>query len=114
VSESAPADPAVRNQLQLALAMLSCMDTSSLGHRLRAMRQARGLSQSQLAAMAGVDRSHIYNLELGITTGPSFVLLGALAAVLGVPPSWLVGREPVTADEPQSHDIPSQHEPTES
>jgi XRE family transcriptional regulator, regulator of sulfur utilization len=36
-----------------------------LGRRLSALREARGLSQTQLADMAGVGRAHLSQIENG-------------------------------------------------
>jgi transcriptional regulator with XRE-family HTH domain len=71
-----------------------------LGHRLRAARLARGLTQAQLAAMAGVGNTHISKLESGRSRKPSFVLLGVLAAALEVDAVWLLGHERDAAGRP--------------
>jgi transcriptional regulator with XRE-family HTH domain len=84
----------------LAAAALLTPAQVTLGQRLRAARAARGLTQTQLAAMVGVPVSRISKLEIGTTRQPSFVLLGAVAAALDVSPTWLAGLAPATPGEP--------------
>lgn len=51
--------------------------------RLRFLRTNKGLTQTQLAELIGLDQSHISKLETG-TTKPSYDTLTKLAAALGV------------------------------
>jgi transcriptional regulator with XRE-family HTH domain len=57
---------------------------------LRILRQRHGLSQDDLARVAGVTRTTVIRLEAGVVPHPSTVT--KLAAVLGVDAVWL-GRE---------------------
>jgi transcriptional regulator with XRE-family HTH domain len=60
----------------------------SFGHRVRDLRQARGLSQEELAESAGVHRTYVSSLERGQrNVGLDNIL--AIAAALGVPASDL-------------------------
>ena len=52
--------------------------------RLKTFRQQKGLTQEQLAALVGVRRETIGNLENG-RYNPSLVLAWRIAAVFGVP-----------------------------
>ncbi len=52
------------------------------GRRLRALRDARGLTQEQLAEMAGLDRTYIGDAELG-KRNPSLKSIDKLARALG-------------------------------
>jgi transcriptional regulator with XRE-family HTH domain len=53
----------------------------ALGARIRQMRQARGLSQEQLALEAGLDRSYVGGVERG-ERNISFVSLCRIARAL--------------------------------
>jgi transcriptional regulator with XRE-family HTH domain len=54
------------------------------GKRLKEVRLAKGLTQKELAAAAGLSTWHISNLERGINA-PSFPVLETLASKLGIP-----------------------------
>jgi transcriptional regulator with XRE-family HTH domain len=60
----------------------------SFGHRVRDLRQARGLSQENLAELAGLHRTYVSSLERGQrNVGLDNIL--ALAVALDVPPAEL-------------------------
>lgn len=59
----------------------------TLGERLRAARDAKQISQQELARRAGVSPGAIGNLEAGSRKSPRNLL--AIAAALGVSPHWL-------------------------
>src|SRR5437867_54930 len=68
--------------------------------RLHVLRKARGLTQTVLAAMAGVSPSQVCTAEKGYASPAA---LAKLAAVLGEPdPSKLL--EPPSADAPTAPD----------
>jgi putative transcriptional regulator len=56
--------------------------TEALLSRLKEIRQARGLTQAELAALAGVSRKTINTVENGVFI-PSTLLALTLARVLG-------------------------------
>ena len=60
-----------------------------LGGHLRALREARQLTQEQLAERVEVDPGHIANLERG-KTAPSMASLLRLAEALAIPPSAIL------------------------
>lgn len=62
-----------------------------LGRNVRIQRQARGLSQEQLAFEAGMKRSYLSELERGLRN-PSVRALGRLAAALEIEPAVLVSE----------------------
>src|SRR5258708_2423118 len=64
----------------------------STGARLRVARQARGLSQQQLAGMAGVSRQAVSAVESG-QSDPSLRVALALAQALGMTVDELFGTE---------------------
>jgi transcriptional regulator with XRE-family HTH domain len=57
---------------------------------LRALREAKGWSQVQLAARADVTSAYIAQLETGKKQNPSLEVLKRLAKALGVPVTELV------------------------
>lgn len=60
----------------------------AFGLRVRALRQARGLSQEQLAEQADLHRTYVSSLERGQrNVGLDNIM--ALARALGVPPARL-------------------------
>ena len=69
-------------------------DPRHAGKRLRAVREAAGLSQLQLETASGLSHEAISNLEAGRKT-PHAATVHALAQALGVDPQRFVGREPI-------------------
>ena len=67
-------------------------DRRHAGMRLRALREAAGLSQLQLAAASGLSHEVISRLELG-RCWPKVSTVRALAQTLGVEPERFVGHE---------------------
>jgi transcriptional regulator with XRE-family HTH domain len=65
----------------------------TVGTRLRALREAMGLSQRALAALAGVAPETVARLE-GDWTPTRLATLRKIAATLGVPPEALAGGRP--------------------
>ena len=63
-----------------------------VGKRLRAIREAAGLTQIQLAATSGLTHEAISNLETG-KRSPYAATVRALAQALGVEPKQFVSRE---------------------
>ena len=69
-----------------------------LGRAVRELREARQMSQTELAAAVGVEQLRIDALELG-RLDPDYVLLVRLAKALGVGPGALVVRAEKLASE---------------
>lgn len=63
-----------------------------IGARVRRYRQDAGLSLTELAARAGVSKSHLSAIENGTGTRPGARVLHALATALGVTLADLLGR----------------------
>jgi transcriptional regulator with XRE-family HTH domain len=59
------------------------------GLRLKALREARGMSQAQLAKMATVSRGYLSRVELGMQS-PTLHVIERLAAALAVRPLELL------------------------
>jgi XRE family transcriptional regulator of biofilm formation len=60
------------------------MTIRELGFRIRRLRDARGLSQSQLAKRAGVSQAHISEVEAGQQPNPGIVFVERVATALHV------------------------------
>jgi transcriptional regulator with XRE-family HTH domain len=63
--------------------MRSTLKAKSLGHTLRKWRQEAGLSQRAVAALIGVNASHIANIE-GNKRKPSIFVLSRIASLINV------------------------------
>ncbi len=56
-----------------------------IGRRLRALREAKGWSQDDLARRAKLTKPYVSMLETGVRKQPSLPTLRRLAKALGVP-----------------------------
>lgn len=65
---------------------------SFIGPRVRALREARGWTQSDLARRAGVSHSYVNRLESGRYQRPSQEQLGKIVTALGVPLSTFLAE----------------------
>jgi transcriptional regulator with XRE-family HTH domain len=65
--------------------------------RLREAREARGLSQSALAALSGVGRVTVNRIENYKVTAIDLGVLEKLGAALGMDPAMLLTTEPAAA-----------------
>lgn len=61
----------------------------TFGLRARELRRAAGMSQRDLAQVAGIDRSYVQEIERGIAN-PTLVTLALLAHGLGCQPADLL------------------------
>jgi transcriptional regulator with XRE-family HTH domain len=61
--------------------------------RLKEVRESRGLTQAQLAELAGVGRQAISSIENGHTASIAFDVLEKLATALGVNAAVLIEHE---------------------
>ncbi len=76
------------------------MDSRNIGKTIRAFREAKGLSQEVLSGLAGMDRSHLSKIELGLRS-PTVHVLYKIADAIGVPGSAILAsaeREPDPPD----------------
>ncbi len=55
------------------------------GHRLRTLREAKGLTQAEVAKRAGLHRVYITMLEAGTKGNPSLTTIQRLARALRLP-----------------------------
>lgn len=60
-----------------------------LGERVRKLREARELSQEDVAFEAGIHVNHLSSIERGVAN-PSYLVLLAIGRVMGVKVSTLV------------------------
>ena len=65
---------------------------SEVGLRIKEAREARGMSQAELANSTGMAQSSIANIE-AVRTNIGLAALVRVANVLGVTTDWLVGRK---------------------
>jgi transcriptional regulator with XRE-family HTH domain len=65
-------------------------ERDALGSRIRAAREAAGLSCHELADSLCISRSYVNHLELGKRDSPSADIALKMAEKLGVDPSWLL------------------------
>ncbi|WP_245155769.1 helix-turn-helix domain-containing protein [Paracoccus ravus] len=61
--------------------MVRIRTVSELGQALRQARRAKGLTQVELAALAGIQPHHISNIENGATNPTASTILTLLAAL---------------------------------
>jgi phage repressor protein C with HTH and peptisase S24 domain len=69
-------------------AMLAYVKT--IGERLRAEREAQGVTQEELGRVAGVSKAAIGAIETGATKSPRPETLFPIASKLSVSPEWLI------------------------
>src|SRR5688572_28646046 len=75
-------------------------DSEHIGRRIAAARKSLGLTQQQLATLAGVSKGMLAKVEPG-HAAPSTVWAGAVARALGVDLGYLTGQ-------PYAHDSTDQ------
>lgn len=63
------------------------LNMQTLAQRLRYARESKGLTQEQLAKLAGTTQQNIQNIEAGVVQRPRKI--GKIAEVLGTSPAWL-------------------------
>lgn len=81
--------------------MLAVTDTT-MGTRLRSLRERAGLTQTELAQRSGVEQTVISRVESGRTKSPSVSTMRALADALGVSLARLTGGEALGSDAPRA------------
>jgi transcriptional regulator with XRE-family HTH domain len=84
----AVAIPAVNSHSDAAVRHSSRM--SEMGHRVRALRKARGMTQVALAKSVGVSQGAISDIERGDTTEMMGPTLAAICTALRTNPNWLL------------------------
>jgi transcriptional regulator with XRE-family HTH domain len=72
----------------------SAPDSLLIGRRVKALREAAGLSQGQLATYAEVSRSYVTRLEHGEFAKPSYARLESIARTLGRTLDEIVRTDP--------------------
>ena len=68
------------------------LEMTPVGLRVRELREAKGLTQEELAAKAEVRRATLSAIENSQTKGVDFDTLDRIARVLGVEPGFLIVR----------------------
>jgi transcriptional regulator with XRE-family HTH domain len=62
----------------------------SMGSRIRTLREARGMSQTELAKIIGVSRGGVAQWELGVVTNIRLQAFIKLCDTLGTDPQYLI------------------------
>lgn len=65
------------------------MDACAVGRAIRYFREEKNLSQEVLSGLAGMDRSHLSKIELGLRS-PTVSALYKIADALDVPASAIL------------------------
>lgn len=66
---------------------------SGLGKRLKLVRESAGLDDVDVAAAAGLCRTHVHSLEVGWILNPRYETVLALSRVLGAPLDYLLAGQ---------------------
>ena len=66
------------------------MSSEKFRKTLKKLREAKGLTQGELAERAGLHRVYVTQLETGVEKNPTLDMLERLAKALGVPASQLL------------------------
>ena len=69
------------------------MGRSNIADHLRLYRTRTGLSVTEAAIEAGINRSYLYDLEAGRSSNPSIGVLKSLANVYGLTVAELIGDD---------------------
>jgi transcriptional regulator with XRE-family HTH domain len=67
--------------------------TMRLGPRIAKLRRQKNQSLQEIADAVGVSKAHIWEMEKGIATNPSMMLVTRLADHFGVTIAFLVGED---------------------
>lgn len=79
--------------------------SARLADSVRALREARGLTQEQMAKMSGLPRATWTNIESG-SSNPTLAVLHRVASVFGVPFEELLTRPPSAARHYPKNSLP--------
>jgi len=71
------------------------MESEGLGKRLRRLREAEGISLSEVARRAKVSKAYVSQLERGGSSDPSYSVIARLATALGTTVEHLTGQSVV-------------------
>lgn len=86
MADQPPAEPATDTDDSIG-------EPGDIGRRLRGFRKDRNMSMSDLAASAGVSKSHLSAIENGSGARPGAAILHKLAVALGVTLADILGRQ---------------------
>jgi transcriptional regulator with XRE-family HTH domain len=75
---------------------------STMGERIRVLRESKGLTQEQLAAQLGVTKGAVHQWEKDITKNVKNVTFLALSQVLGTTQEYLLFGPPSERETPRS------------
>ena len=77
------------------------MNSELLGNRIQQLREAKGLTQEELAAQTGISIKHISVLERGVKT-PRLATFITIAEALGVTPNDLLADPAAESNYPRA------------
>ena len=77
------------------------MNSELLGNRIQQFREAKGLTQEELATLTGISIKHISVLERGVKV-PRLATFLTIADALGVTPNDLVAYPSVDSNYPKA------------
>lgn len=77
------------------------MNSELLGNRIQQFREAKGLTQEELATLTGISIKHISVLERGVKV-PRLATFLTIADALGVTPNDLVAAPSVDSNYPKA------------
>ena len=73
----------------------------NIGEKIKSLRLKKQLTQDDVAQITGTTKQAIYKYETGIVTNIPLDKIEKMADLFGVAPSYLMGWEENTPDEPQ-------------
>lgn len=74
------------------------------GDRIKYLREAKNLTQEELAKLLNTKRQTIHKYEKGIVTNIPSDRIEALARILDTTPEYILGWEPMTQEEQKNSD----------
>lgn len=72
---------------------------TKLGDKIRALRKEKRMTLDELATLAGMSKSYLWELENRPSPRPSAEKLNALAAILGRPVAYFLEEDEATPEE---------------
>lgn len=75
---------------QIAVSQAVRFDGSSLGTRIKLLRELRDMTLQQVADAAGLTKSHVWEMERGRSVNPTVNAVWGLAEALSVSPAMLL------------------------
>jgi transcriptional regulator with XRE-family HTH domain len=71
--------------------MSARFDGAALGTRIKLLRELRGMTLQQVGDASGLTKSHVWEMEKGLSVNPTVNAIWGLSAALVVDPGTLLG-----------------------